>query len=98
MQQSSLTYTAPGQGLTSLVLAVVSYFARENRFVSTLFNGRLSNAFLWRCIVGGLATDALLLYASLVPQPDGWYAFFALVIVATMVPAFAEYSLNVGEE
>ena len=97
MKNSATTYSAPGQGMTGLVLATVSYFAAVNKTASQLFNGNLSNAFVWRCIVG-----TLLLTAALVLEGYHISRLWALVCllqaVAFMVPALREYSLNVKED
>ena len=97
MKKSATTYTAPGQGLTSLVLAAVSYFAGINKTASQLFNGKLTNAFVWRCIFGTLALFmAIALESFQISRP---YAILCLCLaVATLVPAFVEFALNTEEE
>ena len=97
MKQSSTTYTAPGQGLTSLVLAAVSYFAAVNVTASQLFNGKLSNAFVWRCIVGTPALSmAIILEAFAVSSP--WAVACLCLAAVTLCKAFTEFSLNAEEE
>ena len=97
MKKSATTYTAPGQGMTSLVLAAVSYFAGINKTASQLFNGKLTNAFVWRCIVGTLALPmAIVLESFHISRP---YAIFCLLLaVVTLSKAFTEFSLNTEEE
>lgn len=97
MKQTSATYTAPGQGLSSLVRSAVNYFSRRNRLASVAFNGHLSNAFVWRAAVGSLALPAaVVLEGYQISTP--WAAALLVVAVATLVPAFTEYCLNAKEE
>ena len=97
MKNSATTYSAPGQGLMSLVLSAVSYFASVNQTASQLFNGKLSNAFVWRMAFGTLAlTAALVLEGYHISRL--WAVVCLLQAVAMMVPAFMEYSLNVRED
>ena len=97
MKRSATTYTAPGQGLTSLVLAAVSYFASVNQTASQLFNGKLTNAFVWRCIIGTPALSvALVLESFRLFRP--WAVTFLCLALATLIPAFTEFALNTEEE
>jgi len=97
MKQSSATYNAPGQGLTSLVLAAVSYFASVNQTASQLFNGKLSNAFVWRCIIGTPALSmAIVLEGFGISRP--WAVACLCLAAVTLCKAFTEFSLNAEEE
>lgn len=97
MKNSATTYSAPGQGMTGLVLATVSYFAAVNKTASQLFNGKLTNAFVWRMAFGTLAlTVALVLEGYHISRL--WAVVCLLQAAAMMVPAFMEYSLNVKED
>lgn len=97
MKQSSATYNAPGQGLTSLVLAAVSYFAAVNKTASQLFNGKLSNAFVWRCIIGTPALSMAIVLEGF-QLSSAWAAACLCLALATLIPAFTEFALNTEEE
>ena len=97
MKRSATTYTAPGQGFASLVLAAVSYFAAINSMASQLFNGKLSNAFVWRCLIGTPALSmAIVLEGFGISRP--WAVACLCLALATLIPAFTEFALNTEEE
>lgn len=97
MKRTVTTYTAPGQGLTSLVLAAVSYFAAVNQTASQLFNGKLSNAFVWRCIIGTPALSVAIVLEGF-QLSSAWAAACLCLALATLIPAFTEFALNTEEE
>ena len=97
MNKSAATYNAPGQGFASLVLAAVSYFAAVNKTASQLFNGKLTNAFVWRCIIGTPALSmAIVLESFQLSRP--WAVACLCLALATLIPAFTEFALNTEEE
>ena len=97
MKQSSTTYTAPGQGFASLVLAAVRYFASVNQTASQLFNGKLSNAFVFRCFIGTPALSMAIVFESFqLSRP--WAVACLCLALATLIPAFTEFALNTEEE
>lgn len=98
MQKINQTYTAPGQGLASHLLAIVNHLSSENRLASQAFNGHLTNAFAWRTAIGILALIALISYGVHIPSPDGWALSLAILATLTLVPAIVEYTLNTEEE
>ena len=97
MKKSAATYNAPGQGLTSLMLAAVSYFASVNQTASQLFNGKLSNAFVFRCFIGTPALSMAIVFESFQLSRPWAVACLCLALV-TLIPAFTEFALNTEEE
>lgn len=98
MTTNNQTYTAPGQGLASHLLAIVNHLSSENRLASQAFSGHLTNAFAWRTAIGTLALIALISYGVHIPSPDGWALSLAILATLTLVPAIVEYTLNTEEE
>jgi len=97
MKRSATTYTAPGQGFASLVLAAVSYFAAVNSTASQLFNGKLTNAYVWRCLIGTPALSmAIVLEGFGISRP--WAVACLCLAAVTLSKAFTEFSLNAEEE
>lgn len=97
MKRSATTYTAPGQGFASFVLAAVSYFAAVNSTASQLFNGKLSNAFVWRCLIGTPALSMAIVLESF-GISRSWAVACLCLAVVTLWKAFTEFSLNAEEE
>ena len=96
--KKSTTYAAPGQGLGGTLECVREFMEKENGAASRLFGGRLSNAFVVRTCVAGVASALFLVRVMLTGVLDGWTATAVMAAAMTLTPAMIEYVNNVKED
>ena len=65
--------------------------------IASLFNGKLSNAFVWRCIIGTPALSMAIVLEGF-QLSSVWAAACLCLALATLIPAFTEFALNTEEE